>query len=155
MLDVCKALKEKKLYRPKFHPSREKYEIVRRSTGAAIFTALSRKRRSSVMYSSSLFTIIIHTVQFIHHKVRTTHLRIIHTSTDDRGIAVARVGTIDLWERRGRGDCYKKGKVGVDLHIKITEGEMDIRNFDMFGSVMVLGQREHRGHHHEERTSAS
>lgn len=43
MLDVCKALKEKKLYRPKFHPSREKYEIVRRSTGAAIFTALSRK----------------------------------------------------------------------------------------------------------------
>lgn len=107
------------------------------------------------MYSSSLFTIIIHTVQFIHHKVRTTHLRIIHTSTDDRGIAVARVGTINLWERRGRGDCYKKGKVGVDLHIKVTEGEMYIRNFDMFGSVMDLGQSEHHDHHHEKRTSAS
>lgn len=40
-------------------------------------------------------------------------------------------------------------------HIKVTEGEMDIRNFGMFASVMVLEQSEHHDHHHEKRTFAS
>lgn len=76
-----------------------------------------------MMHSSGLVTIIIHTVQFIHHEVKTAHLRIIHTSTEDRGIVVARVGTIDLWERRGRGDCYKKGKVEVEDISKSLKGK--------------------------------
>lgn len=49
----------------------------------------------------------------------------------------------------------RKGESGSGGYIKVTEGEMDIRNFDMFASVMVLGQSEHHGHHHEERISAS
>lgn len=57
--------------------------------------------------------------------------------------------------KKGQRRLLQERESGSGGYIKVTEGEMDIRSFDMFASVMVLGQSEHHGHHHEERTSAS